>query len=30
VLVVFGIGAAISAIAQAKGWPYHVLPACRR
>jgi len=27
VLVVFGIGAAISAIAQAKGWPYHVLPA---
>jgi hypothetical protein len=26
-LVVFGIGAAISAIAQAKGWPYHVLPA---
>ncbi len=27
VLVVFGIGAAISAVAQAKGWPYHVLPA---
>lgn len=27
VLVVFGIGAAASAIAQAKGWPYHVLPA---
>ena len=27
VLVMFGIGAAISAIAQAKGWPYHVLPA---
>ena len=27
VLVVFGAGAAISAIAQAKGWPYHVLPA---
>jgi len=27
VLVSFGIGAAISAIAQAKGWPYHVLPA---
>jgi len=27
VLMVFGIGAAISAIAQAKGWPYHVLPA---
>jgi hypothetical protein len=27
VLVVFGIGAALSAIAQAKGWPYHVLPA---
>ena len=27
VLVAFGIGAAISAIAQAKGWPYHVLPA---
>ena len=23
----FGIGAAVSAIAQAKGWPYHVLPA---
>ena len=27
VLVVYGAGAAISAIAQAKGWPYHVLPA---
>ena len=27
ILVVFGIGAALSAIAQAKGWPYHVLPA---
>ena len=27
VLLVFGIGAAISAIVQAKGWPYHVLPA---
>lgn len=27
VLVAFGIGAAIAAIAQAKGWPYHVLPA---
>jgi hypothetical protein len=27
VLVVFGIGAALSAIGQAKGWPYHVLPA---
>ena len=27
VLVAFGIGAALSAIAQAKGWPYHVLPA---
>jgi hypothetical protein len=26
VLLVFGIGAALSAIAQAKGWPYHVLP----
>ena len=26
-LLAFGIGAAISAIAQAKGWPYHVLPA---
>ncbi len=26
-LVAFGIGAAIAAIAQAKGWPYHVLPA---
>jgi hypothetical protein len=25
-LVAFGIGAAISAVAQAKGWPYHVLP----
>jgi hypothetical protein len=27
VLVAFGIGAALSAVAQAKGWPYHVLPA---
>ena len=27
VVVVFGVGAALSAIAQAKGWPYHVLPA---
>ena len=27
VLVVFGIGAAFSAVSQAKGWPYHVLPA---
>jgi hypothetical protein len=27
VVVAFGIGAAISAIAQAKGWPYHLLPA---
>jgi hypothetical protein len=27
VLLAFGIGAAISAIAQAKGWPYHLLPA---
>lgn len=27
VLVMFGIGAALSAVAQAKGWPYHVLPA---
>jgi len=27
VLVVFGVGAALSAIGQAKGWPYHVLPA---
>ncbi len=27
VLVAFGIGAAASAIAQAKGWPYHLLPA---
>jgi hypothetical protein len=27
VLVAYGIGAALSAIAQAKGWPYHVLPA---
>ena len=27
VLIAFGIGAALSAIAQAKGWPYHVLPA---
>jgi hypothetical protein len=26
-LLAFGIGAAISAIAQAKGWPYHLLPA---
>src|SRR6185503_159431 len=26
-LLAFGLGAAISAIAQAKGWPYHVLPA---
>jgi len=26
-LVAFGIGAALSGIAQAKGWPYHVLPA---
>ena len=26
-LLAFGIGAAISAVAQAKGWPYHVLPA---
>jgi hypothetical protein len=26
-LLAFGIGAAVSAIAQAKGWPYHVLPA---
>src|SRR5258708_32372413 len=26
-LLAFGIGAAISAILQAKGWPYHVLPA---
>ena len=26
-LVAFGIGAAVSAIAQAKGWPYHLLPA---
>lgn len=26
-LLAFGIGAALSAIAQAKGWPYHVLPA---
>jgi hypothetical protein len=25
-LVAFGIGAALSAIAQAKGWPYHLLP----
>ncbi len=27
VLLAFGIGAALSAVAQAKGWPYHVLPA---
>jgi hypothetical protein len=27
VLLAFGVGAAVSAIAQAKGWPYHVLPA---
>lgn len=26
-LLAFGIGAALSAVAQAKGWPYHVLPA---
>ena len=26
-LLAFGIGAAVSAIGQAKGWPYHVLPA---
>ena len=26
-LLAFGIGAAVSAILQAKGWPYHVLPA---
>jgi hypothetical protein len=26
-LIAFGAGAAISAILQAKGWPYHVLPA---
>ena len=26
-LVAFGIGGALSAVAQAKGWPYHVLPA---
>ncbi len=26
-LIAFGIGAALSAILQAKGWPYHVLPA---
>ena len=26
-LLAFGVGAAIAAIAQAKGWPYHVLPA---
>jgi len=26
-LLAFGIGAVLSAIAQAKGWPYHVLPA---
>jgi hypothetical protein len=27
VVVVFGVGAAVSAVSQAKGWPYHVLPA---
>jgi hypothetical protein len=27
VLLAYGIGAAASAIAQAKGWPYHLLPA---
>lgn len=27
VLLAFGIGAAVSAVSQAKGWPYHVLPA---
>jgi hypothetical protein len=27
VLLAYGIGAAVSAIAQAKGWPYHLLPA---
>jgi hypothetical protein len=26
VLVAYGVGAALSAIAQAKGWPYHLLP----
>jgi len=26
-LLAYGIGAAVSAIAQAKGWPYHLLPA---
>jgi len=26
-LLAFGVGAAVSAVAQAKGWPYHVLPA---
>lgn len=26
-LLAFGIGAALSAVGQAKGWPYHVLPA---
>src|SRR5258708_38782613 len=26
-LLAFGVGAALSAIGQAKGWPYHVLPA---
>ena len=26
-LMAYGVGAAFSAIAQAKGWPYHVLPA---
>ncbi|MBS0223485.1 MAG: hypothetical protein JSR91_22375 [Proteobacteria bacterium] len=27
ILVAYGVGAAVSAIAQAKGWPYHLLPA---
>jgi hypothetical protein len=27
VLFAFGVGAALSAVLQAKGWPYHVLPA---
>lgn len=27
VIVAFGVGAAVSAVSQAKGWPYHVLPA---
>ncbi|MBS0517986.1 MAG: hypothetical protein JSR90_04800 [Proteobacteria bacterium] len=26
-LLAYGIGAAVSAVAQAKGWPYHLLPA---